>query len=338
MGDITTQRLNKVVPTLLRAQTALLTRFFPTVDVSEEAEIKFDIENGKRRLAPFVAPFIAGKVVESLGKKTATFIPAYIKDKRVFKPKEATRRAAGERIGGDLTMQQRRMQHLNKELSDQQDMLTRRQEVMASEALRTGKLTVEGEGYDAVEVDFQRNPDHTIVLAPGSKWGETGVSPVEDLEEWSETMLQNGGGVTVDVVLGTKSFGYLKADPKFKDAIDKTLGQEDKVIIGTMAKLGLKWKGQIDDVNIFVYSDWYVDPKTGTEERIWPENDVALIGQVDGVRHYGAIEDEEALKAMEYFTKTWVEHDPSVRMLLMQSAPLTVPYRPNSTLCATVAG
>lgn len=31
-----------------------------------------------------------------------------------------------------------------------------------------------------------------------------------------------------------------------------------------------------------------------------------------------------------------VEEDPSVRWLLLQSAPLVVPYRPNATFCATI--
>ena len=37
-----------------------------------------------------------------------------------------------------------------------------------------------------------------------------------------------------------------------------------------------------------------------------------------------------------YFTKSWLEEDPSVRWLLLQSAPLVVPYRPNAVLCATI--
>ena len=57
----------------------------------------------------------------------------------------------------------------------------------------------------------------------------------------------------------------------------------------------------------------------------------------EGVRAYGAIRDEDAgFQALPYFAKSWKENDPSVRYLLMQSAPLTVPYRINASFCATV--
>jgi hypothetical protein len=39
---------------------------------------------------------------------------------------------------------------------------------------------------------------------------------------------------------------------------------------------------------------------------------------------------------MEYFTKSWTIPDPSTRILLMQSAPLMVPYRINASFSAKV--
>ena len=58
---------------------------------------------------------------------------------------------------------------------------------------------------------------------------------------------------------------------------------------------------------------------------------------LEGTRCYGAIHDEKAnWTAHRYFTKSWVEEDPSVRWLLLQSAPLVVPYRPNASFCATI--
>ncbi|MBL4761532.1 MAG: major capsid protein, partial [Gammaproteobacteria bacterium] len=152
--DYTITFLAGAVASLLRPQTGLLDMFFPNVQQSTATEIKFDTLDGKRRISPFVSPLIEGRLVESLGQKTNTFTPAYVKDKRVLRPKDALKRAAGEKIGGSLTPDQRRMLLLKQELTDQIDMLTRRQEVMASEVLRTGKVTVEGEGFDTVVVDF----------------------------------------------------------------------------------------------------------------------------------------------------------------------------------------
>jgi hypothetical protein len=329
--------LAAAVASLIRPQTGLLDMFFPMVQQSEAPEIKFDTLDGKRRISPFVSPLIAGKLVTSKGKKTNTFTPAYVKDKRVLRPKDALKRAAGEKIGGSMTNNDRRMLLLRQEITDQTEMLSRRQEVMASEVLRTGKVTVTGEGFDTVVVDFGRNAAHTVTLSGAARWGQVGIVPLRDVEDWSLTMLQNSGAVVTDVVMDTKAYRLFIADQDTKDAIDTTLGAPSRVELAAMAKLGMSYKGQIDNVSYWVYSDWYVND-ADTEVPMIPDNTVILGSRdMEGVRHFGAIEDEEAgLQSQEYFTKSWVQKDPSLRVLLMQSAPLVVPYRPDASFCATV--
>ena len=95
--------------------------------------------------------------------------------------------------------------------------------------------------------------------------------------------------------------------------------------------------GSVQGFNIFVYSGWYMDD-SGTEQPIFPAGTVVLSGaKMEGVRAFGAIRDEEAgFQALPYFPKSWAEEDPSVRYLLIQSAPLLVPTRVDATLCAEV--
>jgi hypothetical protein len=90
---------------------------------------------------------------------------------------------------------------------------------------------------------------------------------------------------------------------------------------------------------VYTYSGWAIDPVTGVEVAHLPAGTViGCAGQnfVEGVRHHGAILDVDCLQAMAYFTKSWTEEDPSMRYMLMQSAPLLVPYRVNATFRATV--
>jgi len=59
--------------------------------------------------------------------------------------------------------------------------------------------------------------------------------------------------------------------------------------------------------------------------------------QIEGYRAFGAIRDEAAgFQAVPYYVKSWLEEDPAVRFIMMQSAPLVVPYRVDASLCATV--
>ena len=57
---------------------------------------------------------------------------------------------------------------------------------------------------------------------------------------------------------------------------------------------------------------------------------------IEGHACYGAIMDLESLQAVERFPKMWEEKDPSVAMLMTQSAPLPVPARVEASFCATV--
>lgn len=339
MDIFTTAFLNGVVDSLLRPPSFLLDTFFPLVVTSEQEEIKFDVADGKRRIAPFVHPLKEGKVVESLGYKTNTFTPAYIKDKRVFDPSKALKRRAGERIGGEQSNLDRARANLAVALEDQLATLTRRLEVMAAEVLRTGKATIKGDGYDSVVVDFGRAANQTVTLGSGSQWGDTGVRPLENLEDWALTVAQASGATVTDVVFTVGAWRKFRDNADAQKAIDVQIGQLANFQIPVASIEGLEFKGTIGGKRLWVYTGWYVDPDTGSEVAIIPDGWVILVAQngLLGTRHFGAIRDEEAgFQAREFFSKSWITPDPAIRYLLMQSAPLIVPYRPNASMAVKV--
>jgi hypothetical protein len=339
MDTFSTVFLNGVVDSLLRPPSFLLDLFFPSVVNSEQEEIKFDVEDGKRRIAPFVHPLKEGKVVEGLGYKTKTFTPAYIKDKRVFDPTKALKRRAGERIGGSLSNMDRARANVAIALEDQLAMLTRRLEVMAAEVLRTGKSTITGDGYESVLVDFGRAAGHTITLGVGSKWGDSGVEPLTNLEDWALTVAKASGATVTDVVFTVAAWRKFRADTNAKTAIDLQIGQTANFQIPVASIEGLEFKGIISGKRLWVYTGWYVDPLTDTETEIIQDGWVILVAAngLLGTRHYGAIRDEQAgFQAREFFSKSWFVEDPPVRYLMTQSAPLIVPYRPNASMAVQV--
>ncbi len=299
-------------------------------------EIHFDVENGRRRLAPFVAPIVAGKVVQSKGFVTKTFKPAYIKDKRVFDSSRPFKRAIGERIGGELSPAQRLQALLATDLQDQLEMLARRQEVMAVEALRTGKVTVKGEQYPTVVVDFGRHADLTVELTAGDRWGETGVDPLEDVQKWSMGVTQHSGAAGNTLIMDVKSWQLFSAAPSVQKLLDRFRGADK--LNATVLGEGGRYMGNIGDFDIWVYAGWYEDPDTGALTPYLPDHTVLITSpDLEGTRAYGAIKDEESgFQAMPYFSKSWVEKDPAVRLLLLQSAPLPVPYRVNASMSAKV--
>ena len=336
MDIFSTGTLNRVVAELPAPAPFILNSFFRAVQEETSEEIHFDVDNGRRRIAPFVSPIVAGQVVHSKGYTAKTFTPAYDKDKRVFNPGRAFKRAMGEKIGGSLSPAQRMAAALAADLQDQVQMLTRRMELMAVEALRTGAITVVGDNYPQVTVNFGRASGLTKALTSAARWGESGVSPLANLRDWSLEVAKESGATANVAVMDAKAYALFAADPEVKAELDRFRG--NAVLNPTVAGEGGRYMGRVGDFDIWVYVGWYEDPATKVVTPYLPDHTVILTGtDLEGTRCFGAIQDEEAgLQAMPYFAKSWVEKDPSARLLLLQSAPLPVPYRVNASMAATV--
>jgi len=334
--------LNKTVEYLPRPASFLLDTFFPQVQTEESEEIHFDIDKSKPRLTPFVSPLVAGKVVADQGFETKSFKPAYAKDKRRFDPSAPLKRSIGETIGGSLSPMQRRDAALNRSLTNQLENLTRREEVMASEALRLGQVTVVGDNYPSQLVSFQRDAALTITLTGANRWGQAGIKPLDNIEDWSNLVQTKSGAAARTVVFDPLAWRLFKSDADVTKLLTYYRGTNSTLQIDPMSRgqgnEKARYVGNIGDFDFWVYQDNYVDDN-GVDQKVLPDYSV-IVGspqQVEGTRCYGVIQDEKAgYRAQRYFSKSWLEEDPAVRWLLLQSAPLVVPYRPNATLCATV--
>lgn len=342
MDIFSTHVLNRVVEHLDRPASFLLDTFFASIQTEDSEEIHFDIDKSKPRLVPFVSPLVEGKVVATEGFETRSFKPAYVKDKRRFDPNAPLKRQIGETIGGNLKAMDRREAALNRSLTNQVENLTRREEVMAAEALRTGKITVTGEDYPTQVIDFQRDLALTQALTGATRWGETGVKVLDDIEDWAGLVQIKSGAAARTVVMDPLAWRVFKADPKVERLLELRRGTSNTLVIDPIlrgqANDKARYVGSVGDFDFWVYNDSYVDD-AGVARNMLPEYTVLLASQglLEGTRCYGVIQDEKAnYRASRYFTKSWLEEDPAVRWLLMQSAPLIVPYRPNATFCATV--
>lgn len=342
MDIFSTHVLNRVVEHLDHPASFLLDTFFGSIQTEDSEEIHFDIDKSKPRLVPFVSPLVQGKVIAAEGFETRSFKPAYVKDKRRFDPSAPLKRLIGETIGGNLKPMDRREAALNRALTNQVENLTRREEVMAAEALRTGKITVTGEDYPTQIIDFQRDSALTQALTGATRWGEPDVKVLDDIEDWAGLVQIKSGAAARTVVMDPLAWRVFKADRKVERLLELRRGTSSTLIVDPILRGQgndkARYVGSVGDFDFWVYNDAYVDDD-GVSRNMLPEYTVLLASQglLEGTRCYGVIQDEKAnYRASRYFTKSWLEEDPAVRWLLMQSAPLIVPYRPNATFCATV--
>lgn len=341
-----TNTLVQIVPNLKRAQKFLLDSFFTNIVTADSEYVSIDVDVGKRRMAPFVSPLVEGKLVEQRRYQTNTFKPAYIKDKRAPDLRKPVRRMIGERIGGDMTGIEREMANLEFEMTDQIDVLDRRLEWMAAQALLTGTVDIKGDGFPEVVVDFGRDSSLTVGLTGGALWTPANITagtatPAKNIETWQQQILKLSGGVCTDIVFSVDAWQGFIADPivqlpaihypnlaPFANAINP----------GAQIQRGAVDKGLWGQYRLWVYNDWYVDDND-VEQPMIPAGSLIMTGpDLMGTRAFGQILDPAFnYEPMPYAPKTWVQEDPAQRFIMMQSSPIVIPSRVNAALAATVA-
>jgi len=341
-----TNTLIQVVPNLKTAQQFLLDKFFPNIVTSDTEKVSIDIDVGKRRMAPFVSPLVEGRLVEQRRYQTNEFTPAYIKDKRAPDLLKPVRRMIGERIGGELTGEEREMANLYAEMADQVDIINRRLEWMAAQSLQTGKLTVEGDGFEQVTIDFGRDSSLTVALTGTNQWTRANVLgdsptaiPTADITAWQQRILKASGAKVTDIVFSTSAWEGFKLDPALKGAIIfPSLNPSGNIVDpGARIEQGAVYMGHWGQYDLWVYNDWFVD-ENNHEVPMVADGSIIMSGpNMMGTRAFGMIKDPDFnYQALPYAPKTWVQPDPAQRFIMLQSAPLVIPSRVNASLSATV--
>ena len=328
-----------VVRNLKLPTTFLLDTFFPNIVESDAPTLAIDVDNGKRRLAPFCSPLVEGKLVESRQWQTNLFKPAYIKDKRTPDLTRPVRRAMGERLLGALAPQQRFEANVAFEINDQMEMITRRLEWMAAQALTTGTVTIRGEGYpDPIVVNFGRSAALTVALTGAAAWGQAGVSPTSWLTLWATIVLQQSGAQVTDIVLTNGPWTAILADLRIINAVWAPRSGSTNMDFGGRTAHGAMLVGEWGQFRFWLYNEWYVDPVSDIEYPMVPDGTIIMgSSEMQGVRGFGCILDPRFnYGPLAFAPKMWVMEDPAQLVMLMQSAPIVIPTRVNAALCATV--
>ena len=324
---------------MLPPKTFLRDTFFGTVETSNTKYVDIDIMKGKRRLAPFVAPTKEGKLIERIGWKTNSYEPPYVKPKMVTTAQDFLKRDIGNTIyGAQDTAFTRAAKQVGKDLKELDGIITRREEWMASKLLSSGQVRVLGEGVDET-IDFQMEASHLITLSGTDLWSDqTNSTPIEDLRAWRRLILKDSGRSVTDVVMGSAAIDAFLDHPDVRGKLDTRRIDLGEIRPQELAQ-GVLYYGRIRDVNVdlWVYDEWYIDPESNIEEPMVDATHV-LMGDRTArtARHYGAIQDLKANASVARFPKSWEEEDPSVRFLMLQSAPLLALHQVDAFIRAKV--
>jgi hypothetical protein len=319
------------------AKTFFLDTFFQNVEVSLTKNVDIDVQKGARRLAPFISPSLQGKVIDKSGYTTFSFAPPYVKPKMITTAADIMKRAMGQNIyaSGGRTGEELASMQLGKDLAELDEMITRREEWMAAQAVQTGKVAIVGDGVNG-EVDFNFDTNHLVTLSGNDLWSDTTNStPIEDLEDWAE-LIGKDCGLTVDtVVMGKDAARAFINHPDVQKKLDQ-LKFNIAAIAPSKIMPGARYLGTVNSVaDIYVYHEWY---HNGTAEVAMMDTKKVLLGSKSArcTRHYGLIQDLECPAAVARFPKSWIEKDPSGQIVMLQSAPLPAIHQPDGFVCAKV--
>ena len=343
-GIFDTNALVHTVRNLKVPSQFLLNTFFPNVMEADTDFVSIDVDVGLRRMSPFVSPIMEGSMVEARQFQTNTFKPAYIKDLRTPDFRRPVLRAMGERIGGDMTGEERVQANLAFEMIDQIQMVDRRLEWMAAQALQVGSYTIQGDGFNTVALSFNRASALTVALSGSALWTQANItagtaSPSQNIETWDQLILQKGGASATDIVFTTGAYNAFVLDPRVQQSVWYLRSGESKVDFGGGNLIhGAKPKGEWGGYRLWLYNDWYIN-SAGVETPMIAGNQIIMTSSaLEGVRAFGMILDDDfAYKSLAYAPKSWVPPNPARRHLLMQSAPVVIPSRVNASFAATVA-
>jgi hypothetical protein len=297
-----------------------------------------DFCKGQRALAPFVNRRIGGKLVEKLAFESRNYEPPMVASRAVFHGDEAFERTMGEVIGGSSDPNTRMTDNRARELTNHDRMVTRTEEVMNSQMMATGIITIVGEGVSD-EIDLSHT--NTDLLAGDSRWGESGADPVINFHEWKRECLRLSGITPDTVVLGSDAADAFLEDSKVRDLLDVR-----NIMIGQInprdVPSGAIWLGTIDGVDVFEYPEWYIHPTTGVETPMVAANKAIMFPSAarnpGAIMLYGAYYDVKNQQTIvgSRIPRTWVEEGPNTEMLELICFPLPVMPDVDSWLVATV--
>ncbi len=313
---------------------------FPRQITFDTEEIQFDQVTSTRKLAPFVAPTHQGKVQNRKGFSAKSFRPAYIKPKDVLVPGRALTRMAGEAITGTLSAGARWNAHLAELLRLQKEEITRRWDWMAARALIDGSVTVSGDDYPTVNVDFGRDADATMTLAGTAQWDDTLANPLGNIETLRTRIQKLSRSGITRLTFGLEAWAEFIEDEKVQALLKNDVRNSPDTNFNARLGAGLPYEHRgilsgkgAGSLELYTYSDTYETDNDGTEaDYLDPKWVVATGPGIQGVRCFGAIMDSKAgLAPMAMFPKMWPNEDPSVTYVMTQSAPLMVPAQPNAS-------
>jgi len=337
-----TRTMLAVLDQMKPPRSFLRNTFFNRTEPTDSENIDIDIYKGKRRVALYVSPLLPSKPVDRIGYETKTFKVPYTKEFMLSRAQDYQKRRRGTTMYGpkDSPAARASMQ-AGEDLAELDMRITRLEELQAAKLLTTGAYDCIGEGIN-LSLDFGLDTTHKPVLSGGALWSASTSKPMDDMKGWRRLIVKDSGMAPTDCILSPNVVDAFLDNVQVKDHFNKwwmnfgtisvqnAPNDEGVIFLGRIAELNM---------NFWSYEEWYIDPADGVEKPMIPDNLVVFTSRnARSARHYGVIQDveNEQLAAVARYPRSWIEKQPSGRIVELQSAPALAFHQVDAHLVADV--
>ncbi|WP_028551750.1 major capsid protein [Paenibacillus sp. UNC451MF] len=330
--------LLKAVKQMPSASTFLKSTFFggkPNTFVTEAVDV--DYKKGRRKMAPFVSPRLAGQVLDREGIVTQTYKPPMVKPKKILTVGDLQLRTMGEHIYSGKSPDERAIELLAEDLLELEETITRREEWMAAQVMFTGKVDMIGEGVDQT-LDF--NFTNKLILSGTEKWTDPNSDPIKTLATLRLSVIQKSGLTADMAILASDVVPDFINHPlvmKLYDNKGMNIGKIDPKLLPN----GVTYLGTVvtTGMDLYSYDEWYLDDDTdpdNPEEKPMVPNGYILVAssRAQSSMCYGAVTLAKGETFVTYegarIPDSWMQKDPAARFVQINSRPLPVPHEVDS--------
>jgi len=286
--------------------TFLRDTFFGGREFPPTAVVEFDFRRGRRKMAPFVAPLVGGKLMERSGFETRFFRAPRIAPVRALRVPDLEPRMFGETIYEGSTAADRAAELLAEDSIFLDDAITRREEWMCRQVMVNGSINVTADTGYAMNINYleygvppaNTNNHETVAV----KWDtQTGSDPLADLERARLNTIKFSGISPNVALFGNAAKAAFIANNQVKTYLDNRryeLGNiapiiQDQAVVRFATVPGLE---------CYSYAEYFEDD-AGTLFAMMPDPIVVLAStNVQNKIVYGAFTQLEDVKAKRYVT------------------------------------
>jgi len=331
MDDFHWETLTEAVNRLYTAPKFLRDMVFKEGRVNSSENISFDVTIGGRQVLPVVSNVSAGTVIDKLGREKVYVKAPRVRPKKSFDAFELLAETpAGRHVfanGGDISSARR--QRIGEELLDQKESIERTKEAWCAEALK-GILSIEQEDI-AFSVDYRVPTEHKIT--PAVLWDSESEDILKDLETMADLIIDKNFTPSF-AIMGKDAWSAIQGSTKTMNALDKR-----RLDPGAL-KLDVNslYKGNLNGIDLYRYNAIYTPWGSSTTQKLIPDNAFILFANDGDFKiEYAPVMDLEAGNVLtKYFSKSWIEKDPSVLWMIAESRPLPLIKTPEAFVYATV--